>query len=117
VRQHRLVEVDSAEAFDALGLAERDEAVLGAPQHRRVERAAAQVVDRDDLARVDALARRVVHRRGFGFGDELRAREPRELHGLTQQLDLVRPPVGGMRDGDMRGRSAVALGDLLDDLA
>ena len=48
--EQRLVEVDAAEAFHALGAAELLEAVLGLAQDRRVEGAAAEVVDRDDRA-------------------------------------------------------------------
>ena len=56
VGEHRLVEVDAAEALDALGSTERLEAVGGLAQHGGVEGAAAEVVDGDDVARLDALA-------------------------------------------------------------
>jgi hypothetical protein len=82
---------------------EHDEAVVGAPQHGGVEGAAAEVVDRDDLARVDPLARGVVHGRGFGLGDELRAGQAGELHGLAQQLDLVRPQLAGCAIATLAG--------------
>ena len=51
VGEHGLVEVDAAEALDALGLAEDLEAVAGLAQHGGVERAAAEVVDGDDARR------------------------------------------------------------------
>ena len=73
VREHGLVEVDATEALDALRLAERLEAVAGAPQHGGVERAAAEVVDRDDVAHVDALTGGEVHGGRLRLGDERRA--------------------------------------------
>ena len=50
VLEDRLVEVDAAELLDAFRFAEQLEPVGRAAQHRRVEGAAAQVVDGDDLA-------------------------------------------------------------------
>ena len=72
--EHGLVEVDAAEALDALGRADQLEAVAGLAQHGGVERAAAEVVDRDDVAGADPLGRGVVDRRGLGLGDETRGR-------------------------------------------
>ena len=48
--EDRLVEVDAAEPLDALGLAEDLDAAGALAQHRGVERAAAEVVDGDDVA-------------------------------------------------------------------
>ena len=53
--EHGFVEVDAAEALDALRLAEDLEAVGGLAQHRGVEGAAAEVVDGDDVAGLDPL--------------------------------------------------------------
>ena len=50
VGEHRLVEVEPAEALEALRRAEHLGAVGGAADHGGVERAAAEVVDGDGLA-------------------------------------------------------------------
>ena len=50
VREHGVVEVDPAEAFDALGGAEDVDADVALAQHGGVEGAAAEVVDRDGVA-------------------------------------------------------------------
>ena len=68
--EERLVEVDAAEPLHPLGPAELLEAGLGLAQDRRVERAAAEVVDGDDGAGRDALLARVVDGGGLGLGQE-----------------------------------------------
>ena len=85
------------------GSPEGDEAVAVAAQHGGVERAAAEVVDGDDVALVDPLAGGVVHGGGLRLGDEARvAARRRGAAACREQLDLVRPPVGGVGDDDRR---------------
>ena len=68
--EQRLVEVDAAEPLHALGPAELLEPGLGLAQDRRVERPAAEVVDRDDRADRHALLPRVVDRGRLGLGEQ-----------------------------------------------
>ena len=116
MRHHGLVEVDPAEAFDALGLTHRHESVADTTHDGRVERATAEVVDRDDAAFLDPLARREVHRGRLGLGDEPRAGHPGNGGCLFEELTLVRPPVGWMGDRDRGRRPTLALGDGVDDV-
>ena len=114
VRHHRLVEVDAAEALDALRLAHRDETVADPPQHGGVERAAAEVVHRDDAALVDPLTRREVDGGRLWFRHEPGAGHAGDGGRLLEQLPLVRTPVRGVGDRD-RGRwSALAFGHGVD---
>ena len=71
VGEDRFVEVDPAESLHALRTTELVEPVLGLAQDRGVERAAAEVVDGDHLARRDALLEGVVEGGGLRLGDEL----------------------------------------------
>ena len=122
VTEHGSVEVDPAEPFDAFGRAEDREAVAGRAQDRDVERPPAEVVDRDRLAGFDALGARVVDRGGFGLGKQADRRvarpgQARQMHGLLEEVFLVRTPVRGMSDRDRRGHLALAARDRVDDPA
>ena len=86
------------------------EPVLRLAQHGRVERAAAEVVDRDHLAGADPLARGVRDRRGLGLAAHPYARQPGHPHGLVEQVALERPPVGRMGDRHRVRRPALLRG-------
>ncbi len=68
--EERLVEVDPAEPLHAFGTAELLEPGLGLAQDGRVERAATEVVDRDDRAGRHALLPGVVDGGRFGLGQQ-----------------------------------------------
>ena len=97
VVEDRLVEVDAAEPLDALGRAEHLPAAGGPAEDRGVERAAPEVVDRDDLAGFEPFVRGVVDRRRLGLGEQ-RGRaalvEPGHADRLVQEIGLERSPVG-----------------------
>ena len=61
--EHGLIEVDPAQPLDSLGGGRQLPAGLGAAQDRGVERAAAEVVDGDDVAGVEPFGRAVRSRR------------------------------------------------------
>ena len=92
------------EPLDALGLAHEREPGLRPRQDRGVERPAAEVVDGDDLPRLDPLRGGVVPGRRLGLGQQQRGRpgQPGRAHGLAEEIGLVRPPVGRVGDGDAR---------------
>ena len=115
VTEHGLVEIDTAQPFDALWLADQLEAGGGGAQHRRVEGASAEVVHRHRLARLETLERRVVDSGGLGFGDVGDIAEVGPPDRLVEQVLLVLAPVGRMSDRDGRRRLALALGDTADD--
>ena len=66
--EHGLVEVDATEVLDPVGGAEDREARLGLLEHADVERAAAEVVDRDPVARRQPRAGGVLGGGGLGLG-------------------------------------------------
>ena len=103
------VEVDPAEALDALGRAQDVPPGVGLAQHGGVEGAAAQVVDGDHGPGLDPGLRGVVDggRLGLGHGDDVV--EVGEAGGLAQQVELVGAPVGRVGDGDAVGRGALGL--------
>ena len=113
----RLVEIDPAEVVDPLGLTHQVEAGARSPEHARVEGPPAEVVDRDERSDGDVLTV------GVGQRGRLQPREvPPDLHlgeadGLGQQVDLVRAPVGGVRDGDPARRGTRLVGHAIDDPA
>ena len=102
--EQRLVEVDAAEALEALGLAERLEAVVGLAQDRRVERATAEVVDGDDRARRHALLARVVERGSLGLRQQRDRADVGLANGLLEQVELVCAVARGMAQRDRRRR-------------
>ena len=105
VGEDRLVEVDAAQALDALRPADDLEAVVvGAAHHGGVERAATQVVDRHDRARLQPALRGVEGGRGDRLGDQQGGVQVDLAHGLREQVQLVVAPVGrvGQRDGARR---------------
>ena len=111
VREHRLVEVDATEALDALRLAERLEPVGGArmmaaskvPPPRSYTATTSPTSRRSSAAKCTAAASGSVTKRGC---------RARPLRRLLEQLDLVRTPVGRVRDGHGVRGPAEALGDL-----
>ncbi|GAA3248465.1 hypothetical protein GCM10017691_58650 [Pseudonocardia petroleophila] len=119
-----LVEVDAAQALQALGPPEQAEPGgpgtgprrVGLADDGRVERAAAEVVDGDRGARLDALGRGVVQGGGLGLG-EVGDRDALCGEGPGEQVALVRAPRRGVGDGDPGGGPALALGDAVDDPA
>jgi hypothetical protein len=108
VAEHRVVEVRAAELLDALGRAEHRVPVAGAPQHRRVERAAAQVVHADHLAGRHPLGGSEVDRRGLRFGDGPDVGPPGAAEDLVELLPLVRSPVRRVRHHHLGRRGVVA---------
>ena len=117
VGEHGVVEVDAAEALDALGLAEDVEAVGPLAQDGGVEGAAAEVVHGDDRARLDPLLAGVVRRRRLGLGEEPGDADVGLAGALLEEVELVGAPVGRVGQGDGRRRPALELGDPLDDPA
>ena len=105
--EHQLVEVDPAEPLHALRPAEQAEALRVLVDDGGVERAAAEVVDGDRGARLDALGRRVVQRGGLRLGQEHDGQAVAAQRGAEQVL-LVRAPRRRVGDGQLRGRAALA---------
>ncbi len=97
------VEVDTSEALHPFRAPEQLEAFLGLAQHRGVEGAAAEVVDRDDLTGLEPLARRVVDRGGLGLGDEGDPADVGLPDRLDQQILLVGAVVGRVTDNRQVG--------------
>jgi len=84
VSEHRRVEVDTAEPLDSFWLAEDLEPVPGMPKHRRVERAATQVVHGQCGTPVDSFLLGVRDSRGDRFGGVLdRLFDAGQLHRLA----------------------------------
>ena len=111
VPEHRLVEVDPAQVLDPLRRPHQPEARPLAREHRRVERAPAQVVHRDPSALGHPVPRRVRDRRRLrlGAGARLRSAQPGHLDRLAQQVALERPPVRRVGHADVLRRAALAL--------
>ena len=107
VGEDRVVEVDPAETLDALGPAQQREAAVLA-DHRGVEGAAAQVVDRDDRARLDALGGGVADRGRPGLGEELDL-EPATRSAVRIRSSLCVPQLAGVGERDAFRPSALAL--------
>ena len=119
MRHYGLVEVDSAQALHTFGNADELELVVAAPHECSVERAASEVVDRDDLARLDALLARVGDGGGLGFGDQddVAAVESCETCCFAERADLVLGIVGRVRQNDNAGCLAFLLRGAAHDLA
>ncbi len=113
----RGVEVDPTQTFDALGIAQDVEAVVGLAEDGGVEGPAAEVVDRDDLAGFHLGIGGVVDRCGLWFGQRHRWFDLGDPDGLPQQFVLVRAPVRGVADGDQLRFLTLELGDLVVDPA
>jgi hypothetical protein len=92
VAQDRLVEIDSAHPFDALGTAEDLHFVRLDQQDRGVERAAAEVVHRDDVAVRQLPGGGVVRGRGQGFGHQVDVGQAGQPRHLVELLQPVRSP-------------------------
>ncbi len=106
---HGLVEVDAAEALHALGGADDLEPLLTAAHHGGVERAAPQVVHGDHRAGLEPALRGVERGRGDRFGQHERRIEVDLADRLGEEVELVRPPVGGVRERDGARRLALLL--------
>jgi hypothetical protein len=117
VGDHGVIEVDAAQALQADGLAERLEAGGGAPQHGGVERPAAEVVDGHDVARSDARRGGVVDGCGDGLGDEADVAQVAARRRMTQEIELELAPVRRVGEGDGVRWTALALGDVGQDVA
>ena len=117
VAEHGLVEVDAAEALDALGRTEDLEAAARGAQDGGVEGAAAEVVDGDGGAVGDPLVGRVVRGGGLRLGDHRDVVQPGHARDLLEQLPLVRAPVRRVGQPHRDRRPALPLGDLGDHLA
>ena len=104
--EQRLVEVDAAEPLEALGLTEQLEPVVGLAQDRRVERAAAEVVDRDDRAGRHALLAGVVERGRLGLGEHRDRADVGLADRLLQEVELVRAVARRVAHRDGRRRLA-----------
>ncbi len=112
--EHRLVEVDAAQPFDALGLAQQLEARSGVRQHGRVEGTASEVVDPNHIAQVDAFPPGVLQGGGLGLGQQQRRLHPCRPQGLHQQLGLEGTPVRRVGDGHTLGHLPFLGGHLCD---
>jgi hypothetical protein len=117
VVEHGLVEVDAAQALDALGLAEDLPPRGVATEDGGVERAPAQVVDGDDGARLHPLLGGVVDGGRLGLGDRGGVAQVGEAEGLPQEVLLERAPVGGVRHDDPVRRLTLPFGHGVDDRA
>ncbi len=116
VAEHRLVDVDAAQALDALGPAQRLEPpVRPPPQDGGVEGATAEVVDRDGLPGGEAFRLRVPGRRGHGLGQQPGRRDLHQPQRLAQDVTLELSPVRRMGHGDGRRRTSLGLPDGGDD--
>jgi hypothetical protein len=115
VVEDRCVDVDPAQALDALRLPEDLEPGGGLAQYRRVEGAAPEVVHGHHRTGIDALLPRVERRRGLGLGGVGdRLLQPRKADRLAQQVCLVRPPVRRMGHAHGRRRATFAGRDSVD---
>ena len=110
VREHGVVEVEAAEALEALGRAQQLTGAVAAAHDGDVEGAAAEVVDRDGVARVHATEVQVVQRRGFGFAEQRDALDAGNTTRFAQQVELELAPVRGVGQHDGVGPVAVAVG-------
>jgi hypothetical protein len=112
VAEDRLVDVDATEPLDALRPAEHGEdAVVGAAQHGGVEGAAAEVVHREDGARLQPLRRGVVVGGGHRLGQQPGAGDAGAAGRGGQQVELVRPPARRVAHHQPVRRPALATGD------
>ena len=110
VREHGVVEVEAAEALEPLGRAQQLTGAVAAAHDGDVERPAAEVVDRDGVARVHAAEVQIVQCRGFGFAEQCDALDARDATRFAQQIELELAPVGGVGQHDGVRPVAVAVG-------
>ena len=109
VGEHRLVEVDAAEAVEALGPPEQLGAVGAEAHDGGVERPPTEVVHGDGVAGAEAPEPGVVPRRGDRFGDERDVAEPGDAAGLAQKVELVLAPRRRMGERHLPARLFPAL--------
>jgi hypothetical protein len=110
VREDGVVEVRTAQSLDPLGRPQDLEAVGRAAEDRGIERAAAEVVDRQHLALAERPGGGVVGGRRFGFGGVERLGDPRGPGDVLELLPPERTPVGRMGQGDDLRLGALLLG-------
>ena len=113
--ENRLVEVDAAEPLYPLRAADLLKAVLGLAQDRRLEGAAAEVVDGDHGPGRHALLAGVLNGGRLRLGKQRRVGDARLADGLLEEVDLVGAVAGGMGDDDGHRRFAQFLGDATHD--
>ena len=111
----RSVEIDATEAFDPFWSTQYLEPQLCLAQHRGIERATTEVIDRHDRSGLDPFLAGVVDRGRLGLGQHVDIVEACQLHGLTQQFDFVRSPVGRVGDHHLVSGAALVAGYLVDD--
>ncbi len=95
--QDRLVEVDAAEPFHSVRVAHHLDGVAAFAQHRGVEGAAAEVVDREGVALAEQPGRAVERGRRLRLGQRHVILQPGQPGDLLEQFPPVRPP--GRRTG------------------
>ncbi len=115
VVEYGLVDVDATEVVVTAGFAAHLETTVGLSQHRRVEGAAAEIVDTDTIAWGEAVLRRVVSRGCHRLGKEPDVGEAGEPGGLFHQVLAVTGPGGGAGQHHMAWCLRLTLGDLVDD--
>ena len=103
VRDDHLVEVDTTQPFEPFGRPEDLGAAFVALHDGRVERAAAEVVDGDDVAGREAAEADVVQRGGDRFGHERDRADAGQPPGFAQQIELVVAPCRGVGEDDRVG--------------
>ena len=116
VGEHGLVEVDPAESLDAFWASEDREAVLGAAQNGRIESAPAEVIDRDQRARVEAIVVSVVRGGGLGLGEHVDLAKSGQLGDLGEEFTLVGSPVRRVSQGDHTGSATLTVADDVNDV-
>ena len=110
VHDHHLVEVDAAESLEAFGRPEDLGTAFVALHDRRVERAAAEVIDRDDVAGREPTEAGVVHGGGYRLGYEGDRADSGQPPGFAQQVELVVTPCRGVGEDDCVRTGAGACG-------
>ncbi len=110
-----LVDVDATDVVVTAGFAAHLETTVGLSQHRRVEGAAAEIVDTDMIAWGEAVLRRVVSRGCHRLRKEPDVGEAGEPSGLFHQVLAVTGPGGGAGQHHMARRLRFTLGDFTDD--
>jgi hypothetical protein len=114
VAQDGGVEVDPAQAVDALGVAQDLPADAGAAQDRGVEGAAAQVVDGQHGAGVDPLLGGVVDGGRLGLHHQRHVGQLGQPDGLVEEVLLELAPVGRMGHRHAQRQLTLVVGHLVD---